>query len=191
MTSKILAHTDSRRFVTAGDSMSIFGPILGQPSVSMYLNELHVGVPWVDEAVGGTFASQMLANVARITRWVVKAEQPIVMIVTGTNSYAFGSSGAAVYGQISDTAEAIKTAKASALVYATTCVPGLLITAGTKNNNRLAGNLALLADVDGFLDGVIDWAAESSLQSPGYDGTHFNNVQREYAAGVCDAVVFP
>lgn len=184
-----LTYTDSRRVVTAGDSMSVFGPQLGGTSVSQNLKALHTEIPWVDEAVGGTLASEMLYNKALVTRWAAVAATPIALIVTGTNSYFNDETGAAVYGQISDMAEALVTA-GFAEVYATTCVPATLMNSA-ENTERLDGNSRIIADVDGFLTNYIDWAAESSLQVPGFDGTHFNATQRAYAATVCDAVMFP
>jgi hypothetical protein len=182
------AHTDYRRLVTCGDSMSRFGEQLGGIGVDQNLMNGR-GIPWKREAIGGTTSAQARATVSLVTRWASRADTPIALIVTGTNTYALGGTGASVYADVSAIASACKTAGFS-LCYATTCVPSDTITGG-EETERLAGNVLIRADADGFLDNYIDWAAESSLQVPAYDGTHFGTAQRAYAATVIAAVIFP
>lgn len=181
-------YTDPRRLVTCGDSMSRFGEQVGGIGVDQNLMNGR-GIPWKREAVGGTTSAQARANVQFVTRWGPRADQPIVLIVTGTNTYALGGTAASVYADISAIAQACKSA-GFVEAYATTCVPSDTITGG-EDTQRTNGNTLLLADADGFLDGVIDWAAESSLQVPSFDGTHFGTTQRAYAASVVAAVIFP
>lgn len=191
---KMAAYADPRRVVVAGDSMAIFGPEVGGTSVSGHLRAGR-GIPWVDEAVGGSFASQMRDTRHLLTRWADTAEEPIGLIVTGTNSYASGVSGANVAGQIETTADAMLLAGFTE-IYATTCVPGANITSGGHDSKRTDGNdiLKLTASLivnGGFLTAVIDWAADGTLQVPSFDGTHFGVTQRVTAAGLCAAVMFP
>jgi hypothetical protein len=189
---KILAYADPRRVVVAGDSMAIFVGV-GGTSCSQHLSALHPEIPWVEEAVGGTTAAQMRDTRQLLTRWADTAEEPIGLIVTGTNSYIAGVSGENVYAQIETTADAMLLAGFTE-IYATTCVTAAGIADDTK---RTTGN-ALLMDTDaligngGFLTAPIDWAAEASLVTPSFgDLVHFGAAQRLYAAQVCDAVMFP
>lgn len=189
MAVRVQVRTDARRVVWCGDSMSNYAPDGDGIAVSGYVMAGR-GIPWNNEAVDGTTADQARTRRSLVLRWAPFAAEPYVVIVTGHNSYAsFSQTGAQVYEDISDLAEACK-ADGFTRAYATTSVPSSSITGG-EDTERLAGNALLLSDADGFLDGVIDWAAEPSLQVPAYDGIHFNQTQRIHAASVCADVIFP
>lgn len=193
---RMRARADRRRIVFAGDSMSGFGSGLpGGISPSGHIAAFYPSIPLVDEAVGGTAASHVYMTRGYLTRWGPTAAVTIGVIVTGTNSYALGISGASVYSSIQNTAAAMLTAGFD-YVYATTCVPSSEISAGAEDDARLAGNALLLAPAalvggGGSLAGIAGWAAESTLQVPGYDGTHFNLAQRLKAAEIIDAAIAP